>query len=209
MPTLQVGLRAEYALGGRFFLALSPELLLSKTTSEGLSQAVSSVRRFDIDVGAGYRFGKTDLRPPPRWVHPLVQRTSVLKRDDWLDLARKLDWELSYVSEKDAFPEVQSGRPWLPQAEWAGWDEPFRTSYPEYVSGQHAKEASVAAVREAVGRVEDYQRLPKGWLEADMIPLYGFSRATRSGCSSWRRATFDCRDRAQASDGCAPRSTAR
>ena len=30
----------------------------------------------------------------------------MLKRDDWLDLARKLDWDLSYVAEKDAFPEV-------------------------------------------------------------------------------------------------------
>ena len=39
----------------------------------------------------------------------------MLKRDEWLDLARKLDWELTYVSEKDAFPEVQSGRPWLPK----------------------------------------------------------------------------------------------
>ena len=28
----------------------------------------------------------------------------MLKRDEWLDLARKLDWELSYVSEKEAFP---------------------------------------------------------------------------------------------------------
>ena len=35
----------------------------------------------------------------------------MLKRDEWLRLARKLDWELSYVSEKDAFPEAQSGRP--------------------------------------------------------------------------------------------------
>ena len=38
----------------------------------------------------------------------------MLKRDDWLDLARKLDWDFSYVVEEDAFPEVQSGRPWLP-----------------------------------------------------------------------------------------------
>jgi len=104
----------------------------------------------------------------------------VLKRDDWLDLARKLDWELSYVSEREAFPEVQSGHPWLPHAEWAGWDEPFRTTYSEYVAGQHAKEASVAAVREAVGRVEDFQRLPPGWLDglklhAATLPL-GSSR---------------------------------
>jgi toluene monooxygenase system protein A len=132
----------------------------------------------------------------------LSRGTGVLKRDDWLDLARKLDWDLSYVSEKDAFPEVQSGRPWLPHADWAGWDEPFRTSYPEYVAGQHAKEASVAAVREAVGRVEDYQRLPQGWLEglklhAATLPLAEFAavvgnlRAARFGRdSAWRSAAL-------------------
>ena len=40
----------------------------------------------------------------------------MLNRDEWLDLARKLDWELSYVSEQEAFPEPISGRPWLPHA---------------------------------------------------------------------------------------------
>jgi hypothetical protein len=56
MPSLQVGLRAEYALSPGFFLALSPELLWSKTTSDGLTMSVSSVRRIDIYAGAGYRF---------------------------------------------------------------------------------------------------------------------------------------------------------
>jgi hypothetical protein len=56
MPSLQVGLRAEYDLASRVFVALSPELLLSKTTSDGLTQSISSVRRFDIDVGVGFRF---------------------------------------------------------------------------------------------------------------------------------------------------------
>ena len=65
----------------------------------------------------------------------------MLKREDWLDLARKLDWELSYVGERDAFPEDVSGRPWLSQTAWAGWDEPYRTTYAEYVVTQQAKEA--------------------------------------------------------------------
>ena len=37
----------------------------------------------------------------------------MLRRDDWHDLARKVDWDLSYVREEEAFPEVTSGRPWL------------------------------------------------------------------------------------------------
>jgi toluene monooxygenase system protein A len=45
----------------------------------------------------------------------------VLKREEWLPLARKLDWEFSYTTEQEVFPEVISGRPWLPhpQFDWA------------------------------------------------------------------------------------------
>lgn len=52
-----------------------------------------------------------------------------LNREDWIDLARKLDWDYSYVREEDVFPEILSGRPWLPHADWQQWDEPYRTSY--------------------------------------------------------------------------------
>jgi toluene monooxygenase system protein A len=126
----------------------------------------------------------------------------VLRRDQWLDFARKLDWDWSYVSERDAFPEVQSGRPWLPGSDWRGWDEPFKTTYGEYVSQQHAKEASVAAVREAVGRIEDYGNLPVPWLQAmklhaATLPLAEFAavvgnlRAARFGRdSAWRSAAL-------------------
>jgi hypothetical protein len=50
----------------------------------------------------------------------------MLKREQWLDLARKLDWVFSYVS--------------TPQA----------------------KDASVRAVQEAVGRLEDISVIPHG-----------------------------------------------
>ncbi|PYV37852.1 MAG: toluene monooxygenase [Acidobacteria bacterium] len=131
----------------------------------------------------------------------------MLKRDQWLDLARKLDWEFSYVDEKEAFPEAASGRPWLPQAKWQGWDEPYRTSYSEYVTNQHAKDASVYAVRDAIGRVEDFQKLDAGWLNAvklhaATLPLAEFAavignlRAGRfARDSAWRTtATFGALD---------------
>jgi toluene monooxygenase system protein A len=131
----------------------------------------------------------------------------MLRREDWLDLARKVDWELSYVSEQDVFPEVQSGRPWLPHREWAGWDEPFKTTYPEYVSQQQAKEASVYAVREALGGIDDHRKLPRSWLaglklHAATLPLAEFAavvgnlRAARFGRdSAWRgAATFGALD---------------
>src|SRR6478609_705020 len=94
------------------------------------------------------------------------QRRLMPTRDQWLDLARDLDWELSYVSEEEAFPEVLSGRPFLPRAAWRGWDEPYRTTYPDYVSTQAEKDASVYAVRDVVGKPEDYARLPPEWKSA-------------------------------------------
>ncbi|HEX4621585.1 MAG TPA: toluene monooxygenase, partial [Myxococcaceae bacterium] len=121
-----------------------------------------------------------------------------MKRSEWLDLARKLDWELSYVSEREAFPEEQAGKPWLPQAAWSGWDEPYRTTYAEYVDQQSAKDASVSAVAEALGKVEDYQRLPVPWLNglklhsatltlAEFAAVVGNLRGARFGRdSAWR-----------------------
>jgi toluene monooxygenase system protein A len=107
----------------------------------------------------------------------------MLKREDWLDLARKLDWETTYVREEDVFPEVMSGSPWLPQKEWAGWDEPFRTSYAEYVANQSDKNASVYAVRDAVGRLEDFAKLGAPWINglkihAATLPLAEFAAVT-------------------------------
>jgi toluene monooxygenase system protein A len=124
----------------------------------------------------------------------------MLRREQWLELARKLDWEFSYVSEQDAFPAEQSGSPWLPAAEWAGWDEPYKTSYAEYVTQQHEKDLALYAVRDAVGRVDDFEKLPKGWanalkLHAATLPLAEFAavvgnlRAARFGRSSAWRST--------------------
>ena len=122
--------------------------------------------------------------------------------EDWGDLCRKLDWEFSYVAERDVYPEVQSGHPWLPTAEWAGWDEPYRTTYGGYVAQQHEKEESVRAVRDAVGRLDDYRKLPAGWLNglklhAATLPLAEFAavvgnlRAARFGRdSAWRSAAL-------------------
>lgn len=131
----------------------------------------------------------------------------MLKRDDWLDLARKLDWNYSYASEAEVFPEVTSGRPWLSHSEWKDWDEPFKTSYAEYVTNQSSKDASIYAVRDAVGKLEDFKKLPASWLNAlklhsATLPLAEFAavvgnlRAARFGRdSAWRTmATFGALD---------------
>jgi toluene monooxygenase system protein A len=122
----------------------------------------------------------------------------MLRRQDWLDLARKLDWSYSYVQEQNVFPEAISGHPWLEHAAWKDWDEPYRTTFAEYVSGQHEKEGAIRAVREAIGKVTDFDRHDRGWLSAlklhaATLPLAEFAavvgnlRAVRFGRdSAWR-----------------------
>ena len=121
-----------------------------------------------------------------------------LRRDEWLDLARKLDWSYSYVDEHAVFPDLVAGRPWLPHSAWQGFREPFRTAYSEYVATQHTKETVVHAVRAAVGKIDDFQRLDPQWLaalklHAATLPLAEFAavignlRAARFGRdSAWR-----------------------
>ncbi len=131
----------------------------------------------------------------------------MLKREQWLELARKLDWQFSYATEEEVFPKEISGGPWLTHDAWKNWDEPYRTSYAEYVVQQHDKDQSVRAVCEALGRVEDFQKLDPVWLSglklyAATLPLAEFAavignlRAARFGRdSAWRNtATFGALD---------------
>jgi hypothetical protein len=56
MPSFSLSLHADYFVTPHFFVTLNPGFLYSKTTSEGLTAATSSVHRFDLDAGVGYRF---------------------------------------------------------------------------------------------------------------------------------------------------------
>lgn len=124
----------------------------------------------------------------------------MLKRQEWEEHVRKLDWEFTYVSEHDAFPADVAGRPWLPAASWRDWDEPFRTTYQSYVTGQTEKDEAVFAVMHAMGSGADAKRLPREWLSAmklhsATLPLAEFAavvgnlRAARFGRdSAWRHA---------------------
>ena len=89
----------------------------------------------------------------------------VLRRDDWLDIARKVDWTPRYVDERSLFPEQISGRPWLAHEAWQGWSEAYRTTYREYVANQREKDAAVLGVRAALSKPRLVDELDPGWLE--------------------------------------------
>lgn len=119
-------------------------------------------------------------------------------QDSWVDLARKVDWTFRYVDERQVYPDEVSGRPWLPHEAWANWDEPYRTTYTQYVSTQSDKDQALDAVRDAVGHVDAYRRLPPEWRSAvklhtatlaltEFAAVIGNLRAARFGRdSAWR-----------------------
>ena len=58
-------------------------------------------------------------------------------------------------------------------ADWADWDEPFRTSYPEYVATQREKESSAYAVKAALQRSTAFDNLSEGWKSATKMHFGG------------------------------------
>ena len=54
MPSLLLGLGAAYHLLPNLSIFFEPTFLLSKTTGDGLTSAISSVSRFDLAFGVGY-----------------------------------------------------------------------------------------------------------------------------------------------------------
>ena len=54
MPSLLLGLGAVYHVLPNFSVFFEPTFLLSKTTGDGLTSAISSVSRFDLAFGVGY-----------------------------------------------------------------------------------------------------------------------------------------------------------
>jgi toluene monooxygenase system protein A len=125
-----------------------------------------------------------------------------VETDEWWRLARKLDWQPSYVGNEELFPDDMCGTPKLDGDAWARWREPYRTSYAEYVHGQNDKEHALDAVHASVGRLADVARLDRGWLNAQklhaaVLPLAEFTavvgnlRAARFGRDgAWRTAAL-------------------
>lgn len=126
-----------------------------------------------------------------------LQDSLATNRTEWLHFLRKLDWDFSYVKEEDVYPEVMSGTS-LSAESWEEWEEPFKTTFSEYIEGQAEKDQSVYAVKEAIGAIRNLEEMPKEWvsglkLYAATLPLAEFAavvgnlRAARfAKNSAWR-----------------------
>jgi len=86
-----------------------------------------------------------------------------MKREEWYNIARDVDWTRSYVDEEAVFPEWLSGSGKVPREAWKSWDEPYKCAYPDYVATQREKEGSVYAVKAALQRSNIFESLDEGW----------------------------------------------
>ena len=91
-----------------------------------------------------------------------------LPRSEWYDLTRDMNWNFSYVTDEQVFPEEMSESYGVPKEAWWTWDEPYKITYPEYVHVQAGKDASVYAVNSVVNRSKLYEGLDPGWKSAIM-----------------------------------------
>jgi len=97
---------------------------------------------------------------------------SLLKREEWFDLSRRLDWTPRYVPADELFPSDFSAGEAGAKGDWSTWDEPYKVSYREYMHLQRQKETSVYAVKTALERAKFLERADPRW-KAVMKAHYG------------------------------------
>ncbi|MEZ5643465.1 MAG: toluene monooxygenase, partial [Burkholderiaceae bacterium] len=89
---------------------------------------------------------------------------ALLERSDWYDIARTTNWTPTYVSESELFPDLMTGAMGVPMDQWESYDEPYKTSYAEYVKIQREKDAGAYSVKAALERSRMYEEADPGWL---------------------------------------------
>src|SRR5215468_9532486 len=121
-----------------------------------------------------------------------------MAREKWYDIARDLDWELSYVDYDAVFPEWMSGQGKVPREAWASWDEPYKVTYPEYVRTQREKETGAYSVKAVLQKSRVFDQLDEGWKSVakmhfgavaliEDLAVYAELRMARFGLSpAWR-----------------------
>jgi toluene monooxygenase system protein A len=89
---------------------------------------------------------------------------SLLKREDWYDLTRTTNWTPKYVTEDELFPDEMSGARGISMEAWEEYDEPFKVTYPEYVSIQREKDSGAYSIKAALERDGFVDRADPGWV---------------------------------------------
>lgn len=91
---------------------------------------------------------------------PAPNEPKLPTRDEFYELANRLEWSPKYVAEEELFPVDMHGLPYLPIEVWAElFDAPYKVTYREYVKNQREKDQIVFAIREAASKLELHKRL--------------------------------------------------
>ncbi|MDL5159794.1 toluene monooxygenase [Actinomycetospora termitidis] len=101
---------------------------------------------------------------------------ALLKREEWQDFVRDVDWTLTYVDDEAVYPEWFSGTGKVPREAWLAWEEDYKVSYQEYVYTQKEKEASTYAVKAALSRSDTFDHLDEGWKSATKMHFGGVAQ---------------------------------
>ena len=132
---------------------------------------------------------------------------SVMDRSEWYDIARDTNWTPSFVTEQELFPPQMTGGFGIPREKWTSYDEPYKTSYPEYVRIQREKDAAAYSVKAALERNKLFETADPGWLSilkqhygaialGEYAAMSAEARMTRFGLAPGMRnmATFGMMD---------------
>jgi len=132
---------------------------------------------------------------------------AILNRNEWYDLARTTNWTPTFVKEAEIFPDVLAGSMGLECSKWDSYDEPYKTSYPEYVRVQREKDSGVYSVKAALERNRLFTEADPGWRSilkvhyggvalAEYAAQQGEARMARFGMAGGMRnmATFGMLD---------------
>ena len=110
-----------------------------------------------------------------------------LGRLDWYDIARTTNWTPKYVLESEMFPEEMSSTFGLDVEAFEVYDEPYKTTYPEYVRVQRDKDSGVYSVKAALERSKMYENAAPGWLSVLKAHFGSIARGEYSSSSAEAR----------------------
>lgn len=97
---------------------------------------------------------------------------AIMDRESWYDLTRQTNWTAKYVTEDELFPDEMSGHRGIPAEVWEAYDEPYKVTYPEYVTIQREKDSGAYSVKAALERAAFVDQADPGWVST-MIEHYG------------------------------------
>lgn len=88
---------------------------------------------------------------------------ALLNRSEWYDICRDTNWTPTYVPVEELFPDEMSDTFGLSLEQWNAYDEPYKTSYREYVQVQSKKDSDAYSVKAALARSKFYDNAGTGW----------------------------------------------